>query len=788
MSCGAVFRLIANDGKSDKMVLSTSLLNQRIKDIMIARKVAGKSDFTPTLPDLERTHILYMNAHFKPYAAIGFEYNKIKPQSGTATLGSSMTFSIPQFGDFFYDMVCHIVLPQVTGSPVVFPTSVPFLADPTGAVTAGSNNPFSIGGALTVLSGSNVIKNMTSLYGGVVFPGGIYNPAQNVATPAPTITNGTAAANTCVIGVLQYAFVDCFGAEFPTYQVGVPNYAPSNEGLPVSTVNVNNFVRYCEYPGNFIFSLVKFDVNGNPLDQYDQYVPVMNEKYWITPNKRIGYNRLVGQQNPLQGQGGLLSSNIIDSEYQAPQSSTTGGAISAYDTKQNTGTVAASSSTAGSTTTAPPAGTSATTAVNAQTPANVVNPPTAWSGQTDYSQSLLYFTNGPQTPKQVQPPLDLWVKLNFWFNNSVSLAVPSVSIPFGQRFITITLADLQSSTNGNLIYEYPAAFLRTTFSYNADAPWFDPTSTATNTTVINYYPWSAESGYITSGVAGSSSGTTGSTTTPTGVPSNTNFPGISFPTLVGQLSSTNATSSITTAELYINNIFVNPEIHDIYIKRIGFSLIRVYREQTQNISGSSLSDILLSQLKWPIEYMFISLQPTWNTAPSVNANAWRDWHRMTKQINSLPSSTLLANHYSQAVTTVGQTASSNVTVTQEAVTSLQYWMSVPTIDSMSITSHGITLFDNLPSPFYNTYMPYNFGTPMMTTPDDLGVLFVNFALYPGNYQPSGHLNISRARETYVNLTSTYVTQTNGKATFIAVALAINFLLISDGSAVLRYST
>jgi hypothetical protein len=85
-------------------------------------------------------------------------------------------------------------------------------------------------------------------------------------------------------------------------------------------------------------------------------------------------------------------------------------------------------------------------------------------------------------------------------------------------------------------------------------------------------------------------------------------------------------------------------------------------------------------------------------------------------------------------------------------------------------------------------MPYNFGTPMMNTPDDLGVMFVTFALYPGNYQPSGHLNISRARETYVNIASTYVSQTNGKVTFIAVAIAINFLLISDGSAVLRYST
>jgi hypothetical protein len=47
--------------------MATKLLNQRIKDVMCARRRAGKADITPTLVDLERTHILYVNAHFKPY-------------------------------------------------------------------------------------------------------------------------------------------------------------------------------------------------------------------------------------------------------------------------------------------------------------------------------------------------------------------------------------------------------------------------------------------------------------------------------------------------------------------------------------------------------------------------------------------------------------------------------------------------------------------------------------------------------------------------------------------------
>ncbi len=36
-------------------------------------KVGHVPDPTPTLVDIERTHILFINAHFKPFAAIGYE-------------------------------------------------------------------------------------------------------------------------------------------------------------------------------------------------------------------------------------------------------------------------------------------------------------------------------------------------------------------------------------------------------------------------------------------------------------------------------------------------------------------------------------------------------------------------------------------------------------------------------------------------------------------------------------------------------------------------------------------
>jgi hypothetical protein len=59
---------------------------------------------------------------------------------------------------------------------------------------------------------------------------------------------------------------------------------------------------------------------------------------------------------------------------------------------------------------------------------------------------------------------------------------------------------------------------------------------------------------------------------------------------------------------------------------------------------------------------------------------------------------------------------------------------------------------------------------------------VFFGFYPGTYQPNGHINISRARELYFNWTSTVA------GTFYGIAEAFNFLLISDGNAILRYTT
>jgi hypothetical protein len=565
--------------------MATKLLNQRIKDIVCYRKSQSMDDVLPTLQDIEKTHILYVNAHFKPFCAIAFEYHKVQASSGVPNLGATITFSLPTFGDFFFDMVAYLRLSAANANLRVSPSRV------------------------------------------------LGNPNFGVDNPDTGIS---------------FALVDAFG-----------NVRTDLGTTAGSYVSYQNLVRYCEYPGNRVFKYSKFSVNGNILDEYWDYTSAMLQKFTIPPNKVAGYNRLVGQENPLTGYSGPIQSEITDHQ-----------------------------------------------GVNG--PAQLIA--SQYANLQDYCREVRSIVNGPQTPKLVQPALEIWHKYKFWFNEDVRLAVPAVSIPYGQRFITM---DLQPQEN--LIFEFSNLYVKTTTSTVDDA-------SHTASRKITYTPIVPDDRQISD-------------------------------------------LKIEAFELYVNNIFVNTEIHDIFIERIGFSLIRVYRHQVANCTSAGANSVKLEQLKWPIEYMFVGVRPTYNIS-AANPNQWRDWHRMTYNIDA---------QYDLKYDIEQVDAASPFTdyheTTSDFVVPPSYTIPVPTVDSVTITSHSITIFDNYGSTFFNSYLPLQYGGPAINTPEDIGALMVNFAIYPRSYQPSGHFNLSRARETFINFVSRFISPTNS-ADLIVVAIAI----------------
>lgn len=511
MSTGGIFNLITNDGKQDRMLMASELLSQRLAEIRAVRQSKGEENVNPTLADIERTHILFMNAHFKPFAAIAYEYNKVT--ANNPTLGSKVQFSIPQFGDFFSDMVVHVKFAAPTVAPAV----------------NNNNKP----------------------------------------------------------------------AEVAVY-------------------------RWCDFPGERLFQKVSFDVNGNPLDEYYPDTYNFHRQFCVSASKQDGWFKCMGQEQPRE---------LV------------------YDY------------------------TTAAAPQNARTSVTLKN-----GFQT-------YKANGQHSD------LELFVPLLFWFNTDPRLAIPSVAIPYGQRFINIDLATKEQMVDVRI-----------------------PINTDNATPTI---------------------------TTP----------------------------SISTFDLYINNIFVNPDIHDIFIARIGFTLVRVHRRQVTNVNKSS-DNVLLQQLKWPIETMYVGVRPTANSAAQASVT----------ELYNTPAS--LWHKFGQcSVTSVSAAAVNGL----HATATSRYLSEVNHVNRLTVSAHGVPLYNNLPSNFFNCYVPYLYGGWNVNTPTDPGCFMINFCLYPGTYQPSGHINVSRAREFYLQYDSSYVTS-NTPAELIVNAVAINFLLISDGSATLRYAT
>jgi hypothetical protein len=653
MATGGIFQLITNDGKQDRMLMASALLKRRLEDARERRR--HEADPTPTLHDIESTHILFTNAHFKPFAAIGYEYNKVTATSGSSSLGSKITFSIPQFGDFFNDMVVHAVLSQ-------------------------------------------------------------------------------------------------------------PQLATQVNSLDVPASR-QNLMRWCAYPGERLLKKVKFEVNGNPLDEYTSDAVNYHREFSVQPNKKLAWERCVGQEEDQVGH--VDQPNWVNS----------GVAASDITYRTNVGG-----------------------------------------------------SDGLQTPTgQKTGSVELFIPLLFWCNKDPRLAVPSVAIPYGQRFITIELAGMNELA-GEV------------------ARGFTPSLTST--------------AYSDANVA------------------------------VGGAFEKNS-MKLETIELYINNIFVNPEVHNIFIKRIGFTLIRVHRLQTHESAGGaggSTESVLLQNLKWPIEALFVGMRVNDyqnNTTPSIvraNLDKWytfstvTDTNRVSQGWSSskatvveaanvaalLPSATSaiftaavlgdapvltvnvsatgivgagdilsftstlagvstgrvvgpltvasvsadglvitfvedssVVTNYDDVDTggtlnlTLPATLATSLMLTRYATSPLAYTVKTcsPNLTNVTIKAHGIPIYNNFPTGFFNAYIPYNYGGGNIRAPSDCGALLVTFCLYPGTYQPSGHINISRAREFYIDYTTQNIDGNAGaRGNLVIVASAINFLLISDGSAVLRYST
>lgn len=326
-----------------------------------------------------------------------------------------MTFSLAQFGDFFTDMALNINVSAANAVASALPATIP---DDDGVIATDTLYD----------NRSIVLPDGKSMYR--------FDTQQNI--------------------VRSFEFMNAF------YTASGKAYLPSE--------SVADYVYYCDFPGERMIRTVQFEINGNPLDDYDTYSYVFYRNFKLKEDKKVGYYRSVGQEVPIQG----YSHNFQDGARY-------GGLI----------------------------------------------------------------FNGLQTPKSEQPTFQIWQKLLFWFNLDFSLALPSAAIPFGQRFINIGLEQAEK-----LLFRAPAVyqlvkvkneFMRPATSFQLQSNGQYQVSGYSEANLINSWYEYYQLPVYTNGA-------------------------INYPT-------------IRDMSLYVNNIFTHPSIHDLYIKRIGFYLVRVHRRQ-----------------------------------------------------------------------------------------------------------------------------------------------------------------------------------------------------------------
>ncbi len=119
MSAGNPFNLVHGDSRADRMLSATGLLNTRLADIRRSDPRAGKVGREPNLLDIEKTHVIFTNGHFKPFVSLGNQYTKSTSfgeanTGSTPKLGTQIKFAIPHVGDFLSDAAIHIRLKQPT--------------------------------------------------------------------------------------------------------------------------------------------------------------------------------------------------------------------------------------------------------------------------------------------------------------------------------------------------------------------------------------------------------------------------------------------------------------------------------------------------------------------------------------------------------------------------------------------------------------------------------------------------------------------------------------------------
>lgn len=865
MATGGIFQLITNDGKQDRMLMASALLASRIATARNNRKCAGQSDCTPTLYDIERTHILFTSAHFKPFAAIGYEYNKVTPTAGTVSLNENstqnVTFSIPQFGDFFCDMVVHVTIEQPT---IEYPAGV---AESQQNLFRWCHYP-----------GERLLKRVKFEVNG--------NPLDEYTSDAVNFHREFLVQPNKEVG-----WARCMGQEeLEEGWVEQPNW--ENNGTSSSDIKYRTKTYTSSGLQTPTGPKVNDFNNDNKTDKVELFIPLL---FWCNKDPRLavpsvaipyGQRFITLELAPWRELVGVVPRGHSDADMvNVLKNPDPYGKLVANDILKN---------------------------IELYINNIFVNPEVHNifikrigftlirvhrqqnnddnDGSQDKSQLLQNlkwpieaifvgmriksYSNG--SPDQIRNNLDKWhkfhkvvcekrttqgwcsgrIKQEYSYDNAFSaFVVPgytgdvSTTAPFSisnfTNFTGIHQIQFGDMTNkSGLTDSSKRVPLRLYFESLPEFKTFT-TGDATETEVINYnlmeeiLPKLFKVNDILTFTA-----LVPNTTTKV----NYKLKAARIVTSVWETTTvyktvddTNPVETIESEKLWLNLNKGYVEFFQTDMDLNGNDITPLYSRVQYSSTGSSkwyeTGDANLAfkentvtpaeTPQWPSTDTNDSLHQVWypnqpdtttyhkrisglnitdsqaallDLSGGIEGNDGNPSNDLIERLQYLgwaynDISRLGAPNATQLYFNMGNLNMENISVWYCEESSVESCVELcrPTLEYITIKAHGIPIYNHFPSKFYNAYIPYNYGGHNIRVPKDCGAMMITFCLYPGTYQPSGHINVSRAREFYIDYRTTGwigndPSNNKDPGTLVVVASAINFLLISDGSAVLRYST
>ena len=221
-------------------------------------------------------------------------------------------------------------------------------------------------------------------------------------------------------------------------------------------------------------------------------------------------------------------------------------------------------------------------------------------------------------------------------------------------------------------------------------------------------------------------------------------------------------------ECYSNNIFVNPEIRNFYLKNISRYLITLYNSQTKTISGTD-SNTILNELKemGMTESIFFAFQPT------ENIKSFDKWH----YFSIVPEQTL-HNWYPIPVYINQPTQESEQNVFFLDIRRANYFKSLPTIKEFTFSIDTLPLYQKMDPGYFSNYLPALSSSAKLAAPGDPGIYFIPF-----NRQmfesATGHINFSKFNQIKLDWSFTQHNTIHSSYNLYISAKVIDFLIINE---------